>query len=148
MFGGDVETRWHGLHLDVSWGAVVNLAKANGYTPKRNHKPVKLHKRTDIECVTEPIEKAREALRKAFDRDERLIGFRGDTGIGKNHECITLYQIKGIGGFLSTPTSDLAKEQEARLYDAECDVFRWRGLHENQTHPTCLLYTSPSPRDS
>ena len=126
---GEVENRWHGLNLDVSWGAVVNLAKANGYKQRRNHKPVKLHKRTDLECVTEPIEKAREALRQSFENDERLIGFRADTGIGKTHETITLYQIKGVGGFFSTPTTELAKEVEARLDTAECDVFRWRGLH-------------------
>ena len=29
----EVETRWNGLNLDVSWGAVVNLAKRNGYRP-------------------------------------------------------------------------------------------------------------------
>ena len=92
-------------------------------------KPIKLHKRTDLECVTEPIEKAREALRQSFENDERLIGFRADTGIGKTHETISLYQIKGIGGFFSTPTTELAKEVEARLDTAECDVFRWRGLH-------------------
>ena len=126
---GEVETRWHRLSLDVSWGAVVNLAKANGYKRRRNHKPVKLHKQTDIECITEPIEKARDALRQSFEADERFIGFRADTGIGKTHETITLYQIKGIGGFFSTPTTELAKEVEARLETAECDVFRWRGLH-------------------
>ena len=127
---GEVETRWSGLNLDVSWGAVVNLAKLNGYMPpRRNHKPVKLHKRTDLECVTEPIEKAREALRDCFDRGSNLIGFRGDTGIGKTHEVIQLYQIRGIGGFISTPTTDLSKEVTLRLDTAEVNVFRWRGLH-------------------
>lgn len=29
----EVESRWNGLNLDVSWGAVVNLAKQNGYIP-------------------------------------------------------------------------------------------------------------------
>ena len=127
---GEVESRWSGLNLDVSWGAVVNLAKLNGYIPPRlNRKPVKLQKRTDLECVTEPIEKAREALRQAFDSGKKLIGFRADTGIGKTHEAIKLYQIKGIGGFVSTPTTDLAKEVETRLYTAEVGVYRWRGIH-------------------
>ena len=40
---GEVETRWHGLNLDVSWGAVVNLAKQNGYTPPARTK-AKLHR--------------------------------------------------------------------------------------------------------
>ena len=35
---GEVETRWDGLNLDVSWGAVVNLAKLNGYTPPQREK--------------------------------------------------------------------------------------------------------------
>ena len=53
---GEVETRWSGLNLDVSWGAVVNLAKANGYkppTPRRNPKPIKLQK-SDVALLTEP----------------------------------------------------------------------------------------------
>ena len=99
------------------------------YISKRNHKPVKLHKKTDLECVIEPIEKAREALRQAFGRGENLIGFRADTGIGKNEEVIKLYQIKGIGGFFSTPTTDLSKEMTVRLNAAGVDVFRWRGIH-------------------
>ena len=127
---GEIETRWSGLNLDVSWGAVVNLAKLNGFIPiGRNYKPIKLEKRSDLECITEPIEKAREALRSTFDKDKKLIGFRGDTGIGKNHEAIILYQIKGIGGFISTPSTQLAIEQEIRLYAAGVNVFRWRGLH-------------------
>ena len=32
---GEVETRWAGLSLRVSWGAVVNLAKSYGYVPPR-----------------------------------------------------------------------------------------------------------------
>ena len=98
------------------------------YIPKRNHKQVKLHPKTDLECIIEPIEKAREALRQAFDRGENLIGFRADTGIGKTHEAIKLYQIRGISGFISTPTTDLAKEVAARLHAAGVDEFRWRGI--------------------
>ena len=99
------------------------------YISKRNHKPVKLKKRTDLDCLTEPIEKARELLRQAFGRDENLIGFRADPGIGKNEVVIKLYQIKGIGGFISTPTTDLSKEMTVRLKTAGVDVFRWRGIH-------------------
>ena len=99
------------------------------YISKRNHKPVKLHKKTDLECVIEPIEKAREALQSCFKSKKKLIGFRADTGIGKTFLGIQLYQIKGIGGFISTPTTDLAKEVETRLYTAEIGVYRWRGIH-------------------
>ena len=69
---------------------------------------VKLHKKTDLECVIEPIEKAREELQSCFKSKKKLIGFRADTGIGKTFLGIQLYQIKGIGGFISTPTTDLA----------------------------------------
>ena len=99
------------------------------YISKRNHKPVKLHKKTDLECVIEPIEKAREELQSCFKSKKKLIGFRADTGIGKTFLGIKLYQIKGIGGFVSTPTTDLAKEVETRLYTAEVGVYRWRGIH-------------------
>ena len=122
----------HDRDKGVTWGTVLHLARLNGYKPKRNHKPVKLRKRTDLECVIEPIEKAREALRQAFGQGEKLIGFRADTGIGKTHEAIKLYQIKGVGGFISTPTTDLAKEVEARLAKAGVIEFRWRGIHAEQ----------------
>ena len=94
-----------------------------------SHKPVKLKPRTDIELLTQPIEQARESLRAAFNTDLKMIGFRADTGIGKTEEVINLYTLKEIGGLFSTPTSILAKEVESRLRYADCDVFRWRGLH-------------------
>ena len=128
---GEIETRWDGLNLDVNWGAVVNLAKLNEYTPPtptRNHKPVKLQK-SDVALLTETIEKAREAVRTAFESGKKLIGLRGDTGIGKNYEVTQLFQLKGINGFISTPTTDLAKELEARGNKAGVIMFRWRGLH-------------------
>ena len=106
-----------------------------GHDPKavtRSHKPVKLKPRSDIELLTQPIERARESLRDAFDTDLKMIGFRADTGIGKTEEVINLYTLKEIGGFFSTPTSILAKEVESRLRYADCDVFRWRGLHSEQ----------------
>ena len=106
-----------------------------GHDPKAvtlSHKPVKLKPRSDIELLTQPIERARESLRDAFDTDLKMIGFRADTGIGKTEEVINLYTLKEIGGFFSTPTSILAKEVESRLRYADCDVFRWRGLHSEQ----------------
>ena len=68
-------------------------------------------------------------MQQAFNSDKKIIGFRADTGIGKTFLGIKLYQIKGIGGFISTPTTDLAKEVETRLYTAEVGVYRWRGIH-------------------
>ena len=54
---GEVETRWHGLHLDVSWGAVVNLAKANGYKPPPRRKRYAID--TQHEHVTSDIDTER-----------------------------------------------------------------------------------------
>ena len=125
----DIHAHWNRYNASgITWASVVHLARQNGYKPQRNHKQVKLHKKTDLECVIEPIEKAREALRQAFGRGENLIGFRGDTGIGKTHGYIRLYQIKGISGFISTPSTDLAKEVAARLNAAGIPEFRWRGI--------------------
>ena len=70
---GEVESRWHGLHLDVSWGAVVNLAKSNGYIPPPRATKAKLHYHTD--CEPDPTqtldenEKAREASMIHFGTD-------------------------------------------------------------------------------
>ena len=105
-----------------------------GTDPKAtpNRKPVKLKPRTNIELLTQPIEKARQSLRDAFTADKRFIGFRGDTGIGKTHEAIDFYRIQDASGLFSTPNTNLAKEVEDRLRTAGCDVFRWRGLHSEQ----------------
>lgn len=100
--------------------------------PPPNRKPIRLKPRTDFELVTQPIEKARQSLKDAFDDDKRFIGFRADTGIGKTHEAIDVYRVQNTSGFFSTPTTDLAKEVEGRLRTAGCDVFRWRGLHSEQ----------------
>ena len=102
----------------------------NAPTPTR--KPIRLKPRTDFELVTQPIAKARQSLRDAFTDDKRFIGFRADTGIGKTHEAIDFYRLQDASGFFSTPTTDLAKEVEDRLRTANCDVFRWRGLHSEQ----------------
>ena len=100
--------------------------------PPPNRKPIRLKPRPLFELVTQPIEKARQSLRDAFDDDKRFIGFRADTGIGKTHEAIDVYRVQNTSGFFSTPTTDLAKEVEGRLRTAACDVFRWRGLHSEQ----------------
>ena len=50
----------------------------------RNRKPVRLHKKTDVEFVFEPLVKSREVLKDVFEKDTRFIGVRADTGVGKN----------------------------------------------------------------
>ena len=70
---GEVENRWHGLHLGVSWGAIVNLAKVNGYTPLPRATKAKLQHHTEREPEStqtiEENEKAREAGVINFGRD-------------------------------------------------------------------------------
>ena len=107
---------------------LYEIAKNEGLDiPKRTRKWVKLHKRTDIDCVLEPLEKTRDVLVKAFKKGKRLVGLRADTGVGKTKEALNFF-LKGIPGWFSTPTTDLSKEVFTRFNDAEIDVFRWRGV--------------------
>lgn len=129
---GEVETRWHGLNLDVSWGAVVNLAKRNGYTPPRLvRRSVKLHKNV-VSMLTETIDKSREFLKSVFDDKKiKFFGLRADTGVGKTEGFIA-FLMRGFSGLITVPTTDLAKELEVRFDDAEVDgVFRYRGILSN-----------------
>ena len=91
-------------------------------------KPIQLKKRPDVSFVAEALEKSREFLSNAFEKGKGLIGLRSDTGVGKTHEAIEVYQMRGIRGFISTPITELAKEIYGRLVTAEIDAFRWRGI--------------------
>ena len=129
---GEIESRWHGLNLDVSWGAVVNLAKQNGYIPPRRQirKPVKLKKNV-VSVITETLEKSREFLSGVFtDKKIKFFGLRADTGVGKNEAAITFF-LRGFSGLVNVPTTKLAKELQARLDKAEIDSFRYRGIKSN-----------------
>ena len=95
---GEVETRWDGLHLDVSWGAVVNLAKPNGYTPPHKHRKQKLYQiETPSQVSTQTLEensKGRDAATDRFlssDPPKNLIRIqlvKDDTGSGKTYTSI------------------------------------------------------------
>lgn len=98
-------------------------------TPRRIQKPIQLQRREDISFVTEALEESRDFLSNAFEKFSGLVGLRSDTGVGKTEEAIRVYQIKAPRGFFSTPTTDLSKEVFARMYAAEIDAFRWRGIH-------------------
>mgnify|MGYP000723721254 CR=1 FL=1 len=129
---GEVENRWQGLHLNVSWGAVVNLAKTNGYKPPRSsiRRPVKLHKNV-VSMLTETLDASREFLQSVFENKRiKFFGLRADTGVGKNQKAITFY-LKGFSGLVNVPTTDLAKELQARFHKAEIDAFRYRGILSN-----------------
>ena len=130
---GEVEERWHGLH-DVSWGAVVNLAKENGYRPPRqktSRRSVKLTKNV-VSVLTETIQESRDFLKSVFDgRRIKFFGLRADTGVDKSQAMID-FLMHGFSGLLTVPTTELAKELEQRLDAAEVNgVFRYRGILSN-----------------
>ena len=150
---GEVENRWHGLNLDVSWGAVVNLAKLNGFKPKRPtrqdqiqsvrsgdlsplalyRKPVKLVSE-HVHAVLDTLAKAQDRIAEFFRSSAKVLAFRADTGTGKNYESET-YAINEGAILVNVPIGDLAIDLELRMLDRLIEanlpsdyVFRRRGL--------------------
>ena len=116
---GEIETRWNGLNLDVSWGAVVNLAKLNGYIPPRRTK-AKL-KRIDAptEIPTETLEENSENREAATDRflssepPKDLIQIQignGDTGSGKSYTALKEAHKQGKRTLALLEHSELAQQ--------------------------------------
>ena len=114
---GEVETRWQGLKLDVSWGAVVNLAKENGYKPPR-HTKAKLRQQTESEPnPTETLDANRENREKATDaflttEPETLHVFlvKDSTGTGKTYTLIGKAQQYDKRTLAQLPHTDLATQ--------------------------------------
>ena len=118
---GEVETRWHGLNLDVSWGAVVNLAKQNGYTPPARTK-AKLHRTPHT--TPEPTETLdanranRDTATDTFLKDTdtadtdtlQLLLVKDTTGTGKSHTLFAKAQQHGKRTLTQIPHSDLATQ--------------------------------------
>ena len=117
---------------DGSVNGYCNGCKAHWYVVQpirnRNRKPVRLHKNTDIECILEPLEKSREVLKSAFEKGSRFIGVRADTGVGKNYQAEMYFFYGGFAGYVSTPSTELAKEQHARFRAQGIKSYRWRGV--------------------
>ena len=113
---GEVETRWQGLNLDVSWGAVVNLAKLNGYKPTRQK--AKLQRNTDREPnPTENLDENRENREQATDaflttEPETLHVFlvKDSTGTGKTYTLIGKAQQYDKRTLAQLPHTDLATQ--------------------------------------
>ena len=61
---------------------------------------------------------------------------------------VTATEAISLTGYYGTLTPNWLREQNERvvLFGALAEVFAYL-QEESQTHPTCLLYTSPSPRD-
>ena len=83
---GEVEQRWDGLNLNVSWGAVVNLAKANGYTPPTRYTINTEHKHATSDMGTE-----RNKILKA------LVGWIQETARRKGKHLLILGSAAGTG---------------------------------------------------
>ena len=86
---GEIESRWDGLHLDVSWGAVVNLAKQNGYTPPPRAKrytinPDYKHNTSDIDTERDAnkseLLKWLESTENAKEKHALILGSAAGTG--------------------------------------------------------------------
>ena len=113
----------------ITWGTVVHLAKLNGYEPPRFsiRKPVKLQKNV-VSMLTETLAKSREFLKSVFENKKiKFFGLRADTGVGKS-EAMIAFLLRGFSGLINVPTTDLAKELQARLDNAEIESFRYRGI--------------------
>ena len=126
----DLERFWRSFGgTGVTWATVVHLAKQNGYEPPRSsiRKPVKLQKNV-VSMLTETLAKSREFLKSVFENKKiKFFGLRADTGVGKS-EAMIAFLLRGFSGLINVPTTDLAKELQARLDNAEIESFRYRGI--------------------
>ena len=98
--------------------------------PNKYRRQVKLHKNV-VSMLTETLQKSRDFLQSVFSNKKiKFFGLRADTGVGKNETAIAFY-LKGFAGLVNMPTTDLAKELQARFETAEIDSFRYRGILSN-----------------
>ena len=135
---GEIESRWDGLNLDVSWGAVVNLAKLNGYTPPQREKRYTVnagYKHNTSDMDTERDANKSELL-KWLEKTEKtkgkhLLVLGSAAGTGKTTVVITtlkrfIYVAK---------TSGEADKVFEELDEKEENVMRHRSRMYNYNHP-------------
>ena len=133
---GEVETRWNGLNLDVSWGAVVNLAKSNGYTPPTRTRytmdPNHEHDTSDIDTErSKNLNAVTQWLQETENpKGKHLLILGSAAGTGKTTATITtasklLYIAK---------TTEEADEVFAELQRQEQDAIRHRPRMFNRYH--------------
>ena len=127
---GEVETRWQGLRLDVSWGAAVNLAKQNGYVTPAHRKPVKLQNVQPYEKVIETLETAREFLKGIFEKGSQFFAIRTDTGTGKTENAITYAITRDVA--IPTQSGTLRDEIVSRANEKEIFAWGYRGIRETE----------------
>ena len=133
---GEVETRWNGLKLDVSWGAVVNLAKLNGYTPPTRTRytadPNHHHESSDIDTERAENKSVLEQWLSCTEnkRGKHLLILGSAAGTGKTTAAIftadaLLYIAK---------TTEEADNVFEALDEKEEDVYRHRPRMFNRGH--------------
>ena len=119
---GEVEQRWDGLNLDVSWGAVVNLAKLNGYTPPRLAR-AKLQRSHNVEtdnnysslnanralCAA-GVEASFVSAENAVPDALHIHLVQDSTGGGKTYTMLAKAQQHGKRTLAQLPHSDLATQ--------------------------------------
>lgn len=134
---GEVETRWSGLNLSVSWGAVVNLAKLNGYTPPAPQKRYQIN--TEHLHATSDLETERKANKNV------VVQWLQETEKKKGKHLLILGSAAGtakttVGIFTPDGLLYIAKTTEEadkvfqELYQAEEDVVRHRPRMFNRGH--------------
>ena len=134
---GEVESRWQGLHLNVSWGAVVNLAKSNGYIPPPRPKRYAID--TEHEHDTSDIDTEREGNQNA------VAKWLQETEKQKGKHLLILGSAAGTGKTTATTTTaeqllyiakttDEADEVFAEFERQEEDAYRHRPRMFNRYH--------------
>ena len=135
---GEVESRWSGLNLDVSWGAVVNLAKENGYKPPPRAKRYSVDK--DFVHTTSNIDTERDANKS------EIVQWAVSTKKGRKKHMLILGSAPGTGKTTIATTTideiiyvaktiDEADKVFDELFKAEENVMRHRSRMFNYNHP-------------
>ena len=135
---GEVESRWDGLNLDVSWGAVVNLAKENGYKPPPRAKRYSVDK--DFVHTTSNIDTERDANKS------EIVQWAVSTKKGRKKHMLILGSAPGTGKTTIATTTideiiyvaktiDEADKVFDELFKAEEDVMRHKSRMFNYNHP-------------
>ena len=133
---GEVEQRWHGLSLDISWGAVVNLAKSNGYTPSARKRytadPNFQHETSDIETERDENKNTLvEWLQETAKKQGKYLLILGSAA-GTTKTTLAVMTPKGL--LYIAKTTEEADKVFQTLFNAEEDVIRHRPRLFNRRH--------------
>ena len=135
---GEVETRWNGLGTKkISWGAIVNLAKDNGYTPPASEKRYTID--PDYKHNTSDMDTERTANKNVLmqwlektekEKGKHLLILGSAAGTGKT--TATIFTVDGL--LYIAKTTEEAKKVFEDLDAAEEDVYLHRARMFNREH--------------